>query len=264
MPTSSSIQHKSNKGNKSSINQATVLFSPLVQPTTNSGVYSKNLSRQRTFISYYNTLGVQDKEKVRQSYINQKKESHLQLQYQNQLGVASRNQHLFFQQPPQPPHQQPQQQNFINKLVRINSNSDLFDSNSLSDLDEKSLIDIKDSYNRNIAALGESLDLFNITSSAANKFLESNKGFTYDRQLLKAADPSKKSCPPKSSSSSTKQLMILKLKKNRRQSSFSDDIENRFDESTTNKKICQQQHRFGSGSTKSHETRFAVSDFQIL
>ena len=155
MPTSQT--KNPNKGKPNSIKQASILFYPNLtpKPTTNTaaptGVYSHNVNRQRTFTSYYSSLEAQKKPPVLNSH------------YQNQMGVRPIPTAIC-------------QPNFLSTL-KYNSNTfEQFDSQS-DYFDEKSLMSIKENYNRSIAGLGESLDLFNVTSSAANRILSSsNRG----------------------------------------------------------------------------------------
>ncbi len=217
MPTSQA--RHSNKGKPNSIKQASILFYPKQNPkptTTNNnttaGVYSQNVNRQRTFTSYYSSL---EAPKKATAY----SKSH----YQNQVGVR-------------PMPTSTCQPNFLTTL-KYNSNSfEQFDSHS--DFDEKSLINIKDNYNRSIASLGESLDLFNVTSSAANRILSSsNRG-----SLLNIAY-----CPKSVEEATTEQaVLILKVKHNRLDSAASE----------RNKQLSQQRNSLTS--SKSYGRRFAA------
>ncbi len=130
------------------------------------------------------------------------------------------------------------QPNFLSTL-KYNSNTyEQFDSQS--DFDEKSLISIKENYNRSIASLGQSLNFINLTSSAASKILSSS-----NRGSLINMIQSKK---PTVEEETTEQQAVLILKvKNKRLASAATDTNNHLN-----------HHREGLTSSKSYSRRFAA------
>lgn len=203
-----------NKGNKSHIKPASILFYPKLKTSIpTNGAYSHNMSRQRTFTNYYACLESQDR--VRQpTFVDDTSKNVQQIQLQQITPHQTQKDKL---------HQQTLSQ-LINKTKRAKSGS--CDSNSVSDYDDPTTVlnNIKANYNRNISSLSESLDLFKITSSAAAKLLGPNqssflnidcRSSNDDRQITKSEVGSYEQYSSSKTSSHVKQLLILKLKKKR-------------------------------------------------
>ena len=294
-PTSTSINEATrptiNKGNNnnystsssssssSSIKQASIIFYPNLKTTTTQntntlssssssggggigGVYSQNVNRQRTFTTYYNSLEAQEKQIV-------------QLKQQSQL-----RRNLPNYQNNQTPI--PIQQNFLASLKYTSSKKSdnhtyhQFNSNSMSDYDEnKSLMNIKENYNRSIAGLGESLDLFNITSSAAARILGGGGGscstnhssilnmdyYSHSHKINTGTHSSGKYQKQiTKANQNIKQLLILKVKNNIDQKS-DENVRIVSSSMTSNNSHLneQQKQRTNLSSSKSYGRQFVAN-----
>lgn len=243
-------QHKIiNKGNKSprscssygpnnkpktSSNQ--ILFQPNIKTPTVSTAqpvgsnYSQNISRQRTFTSYYSSLGESAHDKLARGYTAH--HSHTQ-----KLTPRQQHSHYFDQ------HKQAQLSKLdpsVKEIVRAartyTSNSEIFEapctisSENFQSQQSAALNQIKDNYSRNLANLNGSLDLIKVTSSTAAKLFADSKTKTVLNMNLKpfrygsteveglrvtgaksAASVGQNGNKPESSS--VKEYLILKLKK---------------------------------------------------
>lgn len=233
-PRSSSSYGPNNKP-KTSSNQ--ILFQPNIKTPTASTAqpvgsnYSQNISRQRTFTSYYSSLGDSAHDKLARGQTIH--HSHIQK-------LTARQQHSpYFDQNKLAQLSKPDPS--IKEIVRAartyTSNSEIFEAPSTSLSSENfqsqqsaALNQIKDNYSRNLANLSGSLDLIKVTSSTAAKLFADSKTTTVLNMNLKpfrygstevegVRVTGAKSAAPvgrngnKPESSSVKEYLILKLKK---------------------------------------------------